>query len=250
MKASSRHLDMNYLASLCSKELSPLLPSLGIWRAAAPSLPPRLLSQHCAVLWPDGLSLLPGWHATLETLHPHLHKACVLDSSLGIAGDLTMIQTLITFFFFFLIASVTAKHISFRAEEEKMSLKPDKMVSLWLASFIWWKISLVMLVLLAVFPLTPVISQHELETISETSFLTLHHFPPQKDIYFFCSRSLGSAISMFSCIHSILCACDTLLCLWVFRVWKPAVICKHVFRIGKWGGVGSKHFTACCAEKI
>lgn len=154
------------------------------------------------------------------------------------------------FFFFFLIASVTAKHISFRAEEEKMSLKPDKMVSLWLASFIWWKISLVMLVLLAVFPLTPVISQHELETISETSFLTLHHFPPQKDIYFFCSRSLGSAISMFSCIHSILCACDTLLCLWVFRVWKPAVICKHVFRIGKWGGVGSKHFTACCAEKI
>lgn len=195
---------------------------------------------------PSCLAGMPPWR--------HYIPTCTRPVCWTAAWELLEIwqwfKRLSLFFFFFLIASVTAKHISFRAEEEKMSLKPDKMVSLWLASFIWWKISLVMLVLLAVFPLTPVISQHELETISETSFLTLHHFPPQKDIYFFCSRSLGSAISMFSCIHSILCACDTLLCLWVFRVWKPAVICKHVFRIGKWGGVGSKHFTACCAEKI
>lgn len=183
MKESSKHLDMNCLASLCSERAfsPPPVLSLAIWRAAAHSLPLRLLSQHCAELWPDGLSLLPGWHATLETLHPHLHKACVLDNSLGIAGDLTVIQMLITFL---LIASVTAKHISFRAGEEMMSLKPDKVVSLWLASFIWWKISHVILVLLVVFLPTPVITQHELETISETSFLTLHHFPLQKFFFF------------------------------------------------------------------
>lgn len=250
MKEASRHLDMNCLASLCSERAfsPPPVLSLGIWRAAAHCLPPRLLSQHCAVLWPDGLSLLPGWACHLgDTTSPPAQGLCVGQQP-GNCRRFDNDSNAYHFFFLIFIASVTAN--SFRAGEEMVSMKLDKVLSLWLASFIWWKISHVMLVLLAVFLLTPVITQHELETISEMSFLTLYHFPPQKYIYIFCSCSLGSAISMVSCIHSILCACDTLPCLRVFRVWKPPVICKYIFHIEKWGGAGFKHFTAWCAEKI
>lgn len=104
---------------------------------------------------------------------------------------------------------MTAKHISLRAGKEVMSLKPDKVVSLWLASFIWWKISHVKLVLLAVFLPTPVITQRELETISETSFLTLHHFPSHHRkvfVFFFLLMFFGvSDFSVFLCTHHSLC---------------------------------------------
>lgn len=131
MKESSRHLDMNCPANLCSERAfsPPPVLSLGIQRAAAPSLPPSeaVLSASCCAVarW----LVPPAWlsYHLGDTTSPPA-QGLYVGQQPGNCWRFDSDSNAYHFFFF--IAIMTAKHISLRAGKEVMSLKPDKVVSL------------------------------------------------------------------------------------------------------------------------
>lgn len=79
-----------------------------------------------------------------------------------------------------------------------------------------WKV-----MLLAVFLMTPEIPQNE--WVQKWAFPPSPSLPTPPQNMFIFSVTFFSDFSCFLWTQHYVCACDSLHCLWVFRVWKPPV---------------------------